>query len=90
VSEGSQTTKTEIRASRCEGRALIGAVVAAEILRKLRGCEEIIPRATGMECGNASYRSDCFCSCSNPWLVQSRLVHERKLDLLALQGEQKQ
>jgi len=43
-----------------------------------------------MECGNDSYRFDCFCSCSKPRLVQSRLVRERKLDLLALQDEQKQ
>jgi hypothetical protein len=41
----------------------------------------------GMECGNASYRSDCFCSCSNPWLVQARLVARAEADLLAFQDE---
>jgi hypothetical protein len=42
-----------------------------------------------MECGNDSYRFDCFCSCSNPWLVPiSPGGTSEGLDLLALQDEQ--
>ncbi|MEA2463381.1 MAG: hypothetical protein QOJ98_1128 [Acidobacteriota bacterium] len=47
-------------------------------------------RATVMECGNASYRSDCLCSSSNPWLVQSRLVARAKAGPARVAGTNKQ
>jgi len=48
-----------------------------------RKIAEVLPkrfakRANGMECGNASYRSDCCCSCSKRGLVRSRLVARAK------------
>ena len=42
-----------------------------------------------MECGNESYRSDCFCSCSNPRLVRSRLVARAKAGPARVAGRTK-
>jgi len=43
-----------------------------------------------MECGNASYRSSCFYACIERGWCNLASWHERRLDLLALQDEQKQ
>jgi hypothetical protein len=46
-------------------------------------------RARHLDCGNASYRSDCFCSCSKPRLVQSRLVARAKAGPARVAGRTK-